>query len=169
MKFEYDLDMGDYRNYLEHYYQNSTDFKKTYRNRLGMGIVSLLVLNWFLYQSVPETIVIVIGLVSLLIYILSLKKLFLYFTIEKDLKKVQSQMFTGHYVAEILDEKIKIQNYEHVHNKDEIEWEKISTIGENDWYYFLYHEKRVSILPITRMPEDAQQFIERQLRTKSQN
>ncbi|PAF34068.1 hypothetical protein CHH69_17805, partial [Terribacillus saccharophilus] len=92
MKFEYDLDMGDYRNYLEHYYQNSTDFKKTYRNRLGMGIVSLLVLNWFLYQSVPETIVIVIGLVSLLIYILSLKKLFLYFTIEKDLKKVQSQM-----------------------------------------------------------------------------
>lgn len=167
LKFEYDLDMGDYRNYLEHYYQYSIDFRKTYRTRMGLGLVFLLVLYWFLYQRVPETIVIIIELVFLVIYILSLKKLFLYFTVEKDLKKVPSQQFTGHYVAEIFEEKIKIQNYEHVHNKYEIEWEKISNIGENDWYYFLYHDKSVSILPKTRMPEDAQHFIERQLRTKS--
>nr|WP_318539750.1 YcxB family protein [Terribacillus saccharophilus] len=167
MRFEYDLDMGDYKNYLVYHFDNSKRFQNAYRNRLIIGIVFLIVFYWVIFRSYTDLITVMIEVVVILLYVVCSKKFFTYISIERELRKVNSEQFSGHYIANLLEDEIHIEVVRGIKRRQlTIKWRSVTNIGENDWYYFLYHDESVSILPKYHIPDDYQQFINEKLRVK---
>ncbi|PAE08359.1 hypothetical protein CHI12_06590 [Terribacillus saccharophilus] len=167
MRFEYDLDMGDYKNYLVYHFANSKKFQNDYRNRLIIGIVFLIVFYWVIFSNFTDLMTVILEVIALLLFFIFSKKFFTYISIERELKKVNSEQFSGHYIANLLEDEIHIEIVRGIKRRHiTIKWHSVINIGEDDWYYFLYHGESVSILPKYHIPDDYQQFMNAKLRDK---
>ncbi|MCM3225734.1 hypothetical protein [Terribacillus saccharophilus] len=164
MSFEYDLDMSDYRNYLVYHVANSKTFHNAFRNRLIISIIFLIIFYWGFYRIFHDLLYVILGAVFLVLFIIFSKRLSMYFAVERDLNKVNSEQFSGHYIADLRELEIYMEIIKGKKRRQlVIEWSAITAKDENDWYYFLYHGTSVSIFPKYYMPSDYQQFIDNKL------
>jgi hypothetical protein len=154
LRIDYDLDSNDYKQLLLYNINTSDKVQSAFRKRKYIGIAVILTLYLCIYLNDPSWLVILIGGIILIIHLIFSRRILEYTFISRDMKDSNLARFTGHYTAVISNEELVIIKRDN-NEKIEFKWSKITSRGEDDWYFYLEQGPLITLLPKYHMSNEA--------------